>query len=105
MCDNVFDIAIGTSKNIVLSDGNYKKKDNQTPACLKIVKRGEWNERMIVETFFSLWTRCLNMKHSFHRSVQGFKAKVAYLCALSNLILHLNDLFGFNHLSMINWEL
>ena len=103
VCDNIFDDAIAVVKGIVLADGNYRKKDNQTPENIKICPKGRWNERMGVERLFSLWTRVCDAKESYHRTVKGFDAKARYLCALTNILLKLNDEYGFKHLSMVQW--
>jgi len=102
-CDNTFDDDIEKVNGIVLADGNYPRRNGQTPKNMKICARGKWNERMCVETLFSLWTRVCNMKQSFHRTVRGFEVKAHYLCALTNVLIKLNDKFGFKHLSMVQW--
>ena len=57
------------------------------------------------QTLFSLWTRVLNMKKSFHRTTEGFKAKLSYLAVLTNIILGKNEELGFAKLSMVQWSL
>jgi len=52
VCDNTFDDNIEKVNSIVLSDGNYKKRNGETPLNMKICKKGSWNERMRVETLF-----------------------------------------------------
>jgi hypothetical protein len=60
---------------------------------------------MGIETLFSLWTRICNMKKSFHRTVTGFKAKIWYLAALTNIVIRKNEELGFTRLSMVQWSL
>lgn len=102
--DTSFDDDHALADSITLIDKGFKKKEG-TPENFKICPKGKWNERMIIETLFSLWTRICNAKSSFHRSVEGFKAKMAYLVSLSNLIINLNEKLGFRRLSMVQWAL
>lgn len=104
VCDNTFDEEQTEAADITLTDLGFKRKEG-TPDNFKICKKGNWNERMRVETLFSLWTRILNMKKSFHRTTQGFKAKIAYLAALTNIIVNKNEDLGFARLSMVQWSL
>lgn len=104
VCDNSFNEHYRETKGIVLTDNGYRKKGG-TPANFKVCQRGTWNERMLVESLFSLWTRICQMKHSFHRTIAGFKAKVAYLVALTNLVFSLNQKLGFDKFSMVQWAL
>ena len=71
-------------KMIVLADQGFKAKEDN-PANLKICRKGEWNERMIVETVFSLFTVILKMKKLTHRLLAPLKARLAYTCAVFNL--------------------
>lgn len=68
-CDtaNVYDVVFHPlleavqEEMIVLCDrGFYSRKGN--PPNLKVCRRGSWNERMTIETFFSLFTRVLHLK-------------------------------------------
>lgn len=104
VCDNSFDEEHTEAADINLTDQGFKKKE-ETPENFKICKKGQWNERMGVETLFSLWTRILNMKKSFHRTTEGFKAKLSYMVALTNIIVGKNEELGFAKLSMVQWSL
>lgn len=95
MCDtaNVYDAAFhpllkGVQEEmIVLCDrGFYSRTGN--PANLKVCKRGKWNQRMIVETIFSLFTRILNLKHLTHRTWNGLKTRFAYVAAAFNICIN-----------------
>ncbi len=55
------------------------------PANLKICSKGRWNERMIIETIFSLFTVVLKMKKLTHRLMAPLKARLAYTCAVFNI--------------------
>lgn len=98
----------GKDEQIYLTDNGYRRqaKNGGTPATFKVCNKGTWNdERMWIERLFSLWTRICNMKHSFHRSVKGFQAKVAYLVALTNIVFRLNEALGFHKCSLVQWAL
>ncbi len=93
-CDtaNVYDAAFHPllekvhEQMIVLCDrGFYSRKGN--PANLKICRRGSWNERMTVETVFSLFAGVLHLKKLAHRSWPGLKARLAYAVAAFNLCI------------------
>ncbi|RZA14324.1 MAG: hypothetical protein EOP10_28235 [Proteobacteria bacterium] len=55
------------------------------PVNLKICPKGQWNERMIVETVFSLFTSVLHLKKLTHRLLAPLQARLAYTCAAFNL--------------------
>ena len=108
VCDNTFDDQYRKDEeHLYLTDNGYRKqaKYGGTPPNFKICQSGTWNERMWVERLFSLWTRICGMKHSFHRSVTGFQAKVAYLVALTNIVFRLNESLGFHKCSLVQWAL
>lgn len=108
VCDNTFDVYYEQKDDaIYLSDKGYRKQEKSggTPENFKICNSGGWNERMWIERLFSLWTRVCGMKHSFHRSVNGFKAKVAYLVALTNITFRLNETLGFHKCSLVQWAI
>jgi hypothetical protein len=72
---------------IVLCDrGFYSRKGN--PPNLKVCQRGSWNERMTIETIFSLFTRVLHLKKLSHRSWVGLKTRLAYAMAAFNLCIN-----------------
>lgn len=91
------------SKTIVLADRGFKAKENN-PQNLKICHKGRWNERMIVETVFSLFTTVLGLKKLSHRLLIPLKARLAYTCAIFNLCLNWNDP-NEPTLSLINFKL
>lgn len=55
------------------------------PLNLKICPKGHWNERMIIETVFSLFTVILKMKKLTHRLMAPLQARLAYTCAVFNI--------------------
>ena len=71
---------------IVLCDrGFYSRAGN--PANLKVCPRSTWNERMIIETIFSLLTSVLHLKKLAHRSWPGLQARLAYAVTAYNLCI------------------
>ena len=80
-------------KMIVLCDSGFHAKKGDPTNCkickiCKICKKGKWNQRMIVETIFSLFTRILNLKHLTHRTWNGLKARLAYVTAAFNICIN-----------------
>ncbi len=102
--DGVFDDDHKRDDSITLTDQGFKKKEG-TPATFKICKRGRWNDRMDIETIYSLWTRMCNLKRSFHRTIKGFQAKMSYLIPLQNIIVNLNEQLGFGRMSLVQWSI
>jgi hypothetical protein len=84
--DTVFHCALEAfeDKAIVLADKGFKAKTG-TPSCLKICERGSWNERMIVETLFSLFTNVLHLKKLSNRVWGTLRARLAHTVAAYNL--------------------
>ncbi|PQV62588.1 hypothetical protein B1R32_12826, partial [Abditibacterium utsteinense] len=84
--DTVFHCALEPfeEQTIVLADKGFKAKVG-TPSCLKICDRGAWNERMLVETLFSLFTTVLHLKKLAHRKWSALRARLAYTVAPYNL--------------------
>ena len=102
--DAVFNETHAADASIVLTDQGFRQRIG-TPGNFKICRRGHWNERMWIETLFSLWTRICQMKKSFHRSLEGFRAKAAYLISLTNIVVNLNERLGFSRLSLVQWSI
>lgn len=58
------------------------------PTNLVICKRGENNERMIVETVFSLWQGTLHLKKTTARAERYLEALLAFAVAAFNLVVN-----------------
>ena len=63
---------------IIFTDGNFKKKEDNAENIV-FCKKGELNDRMIVETVFSMINNLCNFKKVFHRKWRYLKSRVAYL--------------------------
>jgi hypothetical protein len=69
------DMIVLTDQGFVASSGN--------PATMKPVKKGTWNERMRVETFYAMLTVVCHSKNMTHRVCEYFCMRFAFLVALS----------------------
>lgn len=110
VCDNNFQPLIkkydGTM--IVFVDSNFKKKDDNAKNIVFCKKR-ELNDRMVVETIFSMINNLCNFKKVFHRKWKYLKSRVAYTLALFNILALWNGLdendAGFFKLSIANFSI
>ncbi len=73
---------------ITLADTGFNAADR--PANLKLCARGEWNERMLIETVLSLVHRVCRLKYLWHRARPYLQMHLAYVAALFNALLALN---------------
>ena len=95
-------------KMIVLADKGFRSKYNQ-PNNLKLCNRGEWNDRMLIETIFSLLSQVCKLKHLRQRVWAYFEMRLAYTMAVFNLLQQWNglnfDKNGVCHLSLAEFSL
>ena len=70
---------------IVLADSAFHSAGGD-PANLKICPRGTWNDRMIVETVFSMLTLISHFKKVMHRVWEYFEMRLGYTMALFNVL-------------------
>lgn len=77
----------------VLSDTGFHAKEGD-PDNLKICKKGEQNERMVVESVFSLCKRLLGLNNIVAKTFVGFELAVSSIFALFNLLLQMNRELG-----------
>ena len=77
----------------VLADSGFHSKEGD-PDNLQICQRGEHNERMVVESVFSLCTRLLGLNDIVAKTLQGFRLAVASIFALFNTLLDMNRRLG-----------
>lgn len=75
-------------QTISLADLGFRCADG-IPDNLKLCEKGTWNERMIIETAFSLLTVVCHMKKIFHRLTDYIEAHLAYATAMFNVLLSL----------------
>src|SRR5919202_4344141 len=72
---------------ITLADQGFNAVDR--PANLKLCARGEWNERMLIESVLSLVHRVCRLKYLWHRTRPYLAMHLAYVAALFNALLTL----------------
>lgn len=98
---------------LILADSNFhakaKKGKRGDPDNLKICQRGQWNDRMLVETVLSMLSRVCQIKKVGHRVWSALKARLAFCLAAFNLCALWDgvpvDEDGFVHLSMAQFAL
>ena len=73
---------------IVLADLGFRCKAGE-PDNLKLCVKGTWNDRMMIETTFSLLTVVCQAKKMFHRTVAHLEARLAYTAAMFNVLTRL----------------
>lgn len=80
-------IAIGLKDDtITLTDQGFVQK-GVPQENIKLCRRGSWNERMVIETVFSLFTTLFHSKKISQRAQQYIGARLSYLTALLNILL------------------
>lgn len=95
-------------KMIVWADTGFRRKTNQ-PENLKICRRGEWNDQMLIETVFSLLSQVCKLKHLRQRVWAYLEMRLAFTVAIFNLLQQWNGLNfddnGFSHLALAEFSL
>lgn len=93
---------------IVLADSGFHAKEGD-PKNLKLCARGEWNDRMIVETFNSLISHICHLKKIALRTTKHMEARLAYTIALFNTLVQWEglqfDKNGILHTSIAHFML
>ena len=69
---------------IVLSDTGFHATEGD-PGNLKLCQRGEWEDRLLVETVLSMLTLVCHCKRVMHRVWASFHARLAFTMAAFNL--------------------
>jgi hypothetical protein len=101
-------VAQFSEEMIVLTDHGFVRKDGN-PANMKVCPRGTWNERMLVETFFSLLTTVCHLKKVAHRVWRYFTMRLAFILAVFNVLVQWDGLpldeHGCAHRSIAQFSL
>ncbi len=88
---------------VILGDTGFHAREGD-PSNLKLCKRGEWNQRMMVETVLSMLTLVWHFKKVMHRVWGYFRARLAFTMAAFNLMVQWQGLTpdsqGVVHLSI-----
>jgi hypothetical protein len=107
VADNTFQWLIQQvdGRMIVLSDTGFHAAEGD-PANLKLCQRGEWQDRMLVETVLSMLTLVCHLKKVMHRGWAYFQARLAFTMAVFNVLVQWQGLqpyaSGFVPLSIVN---
>jgi hypothetical protein len=75
-------------QTLTLTDLGFRDA-NGTPANLILCAKGERNERMVVETAFSMVTVISHLKHLFLRTSDALWSHLAYVAAMFNTLYEL----------------
>src|SRR4029453_12285955 len=76
----------GDVRMIVWSDTGYHAAEGD-PSNLKLCQRDEWQDRLLVETGFSILTLVCHFKRVMHRVWASFRARLAFtMAALNGLV-------------------
>ena len=79
------------------------------PANMKVCPRGTWNTRMLIETVLSMLTTVCHLKKVAHRQADYFRARMAFVLSLFNLLVQWHgltpDAQGMVHLSIAEFSL
>jgi hypothetical protein len=93
---------------IVLSDTGFHAVEGD-PSNLKLCPRGEWQDRMLVETGLSMLTLVCHCKKGMHRGWAYFQARLAFTMAACNVLVQWHGLqptaSGFVPLSIAEFSL
>src|SRR5438093_4097564 len=93
---------------IILSDTGFHAAEGD-PSNLKLCPRGEWEERMLVETVLSMLTLVCHFKKVMHRVWAYFQARLACTMAACKVLVQWHGLrpnvSGFVPLSIAEFSL
>src|SRR6266852_3068379 len=110
VADNTFQWLIRQvdGRMIVLSDTAFHAAEGD-PANLKLCQRGEWQDRMLVETVLSILTLVCHFKRVMHRVWEYFQARLAFTMAAFNVLVQWHgfqpNASGFVPLSIAEFSL
>ncbi len=110
VADNTFQWLIRQfeERMIVLSDTAFHATEGD-PSNLKLCQRGEWQDRMLVETVLSMLTLVCHFKRVMHRVWKYFHARLAFTMAAFNVLVQWHGFqpyaSGFVPLSMAEFGL
>lgn len=81
-------IAPFEGQTIVLADYGFRDQDGP-PRHMKFCPKDSWNERMCIETAFSMLTNVCNFKKLKHRAAEYIETHLAFATAMFNVLLGL----------------
>jgi hypothetical protein len=110
VADNTFQWLIRPfeERMIILSDTAFHAAEGD-PTNLKLCQRGEWQDRMLVETVLSMLTLVCHFKRVMHRVWEYFQARLAFTMAAFNVLVQWHgfqpNASGFVPLSIAEFSL
>src|SRR5438874_1273573 len=110
IADNTFQWLVRQfeERMIVLSDTAFHAAEGD-PSNLKLCPRGEWEDRMLIETVLSMLTVVLHCKKVMHRVWASFQARLTFTMAAFTVLAQWHGLWpkasGFVPLSMAEFSL
>ena len=110
VADNTFQWLVQQfdGRMIILSDTAFYAAEGD-PANLKLCRRGEWEDRILVETVLSMLTVVCHFKKVMHRGWAYFHARLAFTMAAFNVLVQWDGFqpyaSGFVPLSMADFSL
>jgi hypothetical protein len=110
VADNTFQGLIRQfeERMIVLSDTAFHAAEGD-PSNLKLCQRGEWQDRILIETVLSMLTLVCHFKKVMHRAWGYFQARLAFTMAAFNVLVQWHVLrpnaSGFVPLSIAEFSL
>jgi hypothetical protein len=108
--DTVFHplIEVFGDRMLVLADSGFHAREGDPPN-LKLCPRGTWNDRMLIETVFSMLTLISHTKKMMHRVTDYVLARLAFTVTAFNLLIQWDGLQpdeqGFVPLSIAEFNL
>ena len=101
-------IQLFQDRMIVLANAGFHARDGDPPN-LKLCPRGTWNDRMLIETVFSMLTLISHFKKVMHRVIDYVLARLAFTVAAFDLLIQWDglqpDKHGFVSLSIAEFSL
>lgn len=101
-------IQIFQERMLILADTGFHARAGDPPN-LKLCPRGTWNDRMVIETVYSMLTLSSHTKKMRHRVIDSLEARLAFTVAAFNLLVQWNglnpDSDGFVPLSIAEFNL
>src|SRR5467141_1776518 len=110
VADNTFQWLIRPFEEgmIILSDTGFHAAEGD-PSNPKLCQRGEWQDRLLVETVLSMLTLVCHCKKVMHRGWAYFQARLAFTMAAFNVLVQWHGLqpnaSGFVPLSIAEFSL
>jgi len=80
------------AERMIVSAATTFGRTEGNPSPLKVCPRGAWNDRMLVETTFSMLTLVCHTKKAAHRAWRYVTMRLAFTVALFNVVVYWDGL-------------